>query len=593
MPLSCIGQCSTLVDVDDLDSRKVHSKDVVPSLGHVKRAKQQKQDLLKRPRIPPCLLLIEIITLIFEYVRQWDEYPPDDIEVKWDRTMGKKTLASLARTCKAFHEPALDVLWMKLDSLDPLIKLLPKRMWAKKYYPLMVRMFMREKHWVTFSKYAKRVKSVSGPCWQLSSSVQHNAISALTKSPHASLPLLPSLTELVWSELKMSNLIDPSVSLLQYFVGPKVTKVSLMLVCWPYHVPPEQAVLSKLWELCPDVTSFTAYFPRSSHNDPSQEVGAIVDHWPKLRTLQSCALPQSVMDTLASRRLLESLSIELNNCKPPLYVGKLPESLHNFSLGGNSAPLCTRYLESVHGSPRICGLRVGADDSTLEDIGGLIRALPIHLDKTALHDLKIELNSSYWAVAASETFPLDLPLITPLLAFRALRALDLDVFSAAGLDDMAYKAMAKAWPELREFKLGTVDVSNAIPKASVGAIVSLLTHCPFLETLHIAIDGTIPLPPASPPPYSGDDEDESAQSQGEESWGVSNILITELHVGHSPIDDINVIASCFGALMPRLRKIVTGNVNILYELQPVQGERWERVQAMLVGHLRSRGVSTE
>jgi hypothetical protein len=55
--------------------------------------------------------------------------------------------------------------------------------------------------------------------------------------------LLPNLTVLVWSELKMSNLIDPNVSLLEYFAGPGVTTISLF---WPNHVSSELAVLTDL-----------------------------------------------------------------------------------------------------------------------------------------------------------------------------------------------------------------------------------------------------------------------------------------------------------------------------------------------------------
>ncbi|KAH7890184.1 hypothetical protein F5I97DRAFT_1949410 [Phlebopus sp. FC_14] len=119
-------------------------------------------------------------------IREWDEFSFDDPEPRWDRKIGKATLASLARTCRAFHEPALDALWMKLDLLDPVIQLLPRRMWTKRYHPLLIRVFMREKHWLTFRKYASRVKSVRAPCWSLHSSVQYNIILALAK------PLYPS-----------------------------------------------------------------------------------------------------------------------------------------------------------------------------------------------------------------------------------------------------------------------------------------------------------------------------------------------------------------------------------------------------------------
>lgn len=39
-----------------------------------------------------------------------------------DDLVERRTLAALARTCRAFSDPALDYLWRKLDSLKPLIR---------------------------------------------------------------------------------------------------------------------------------------------------------------------------------------------------------------------------------------------------------------------------------------------------------------------------------------------------------------------------------------------------------------------------------------------------------------------------------------
>lgn len=93
----------------------------------------------KAAPIHRCLLISEILSLILEFVRRFDE--SSENETKWDRTSGKRTLASLARTCRALSSPTLDVLWMRLDNLDPLIKVLPRRMWGRKHYPLVVRPF--------------------------------------------------------------------------------------------------------------------------------------------------------------------------------------------------------------------------------------------------------------------------------------------------------------------------------------------------------------------------------------------------------------------------------------------------------------------
>ena len=66
-----------------------------------------------------CLYISEVLYLIFKFVRQCD------VQLHQGPPVGKKTLASLARTCHLFSSPALDVLWQDLYSFCPLIEVLP------------------------------------------------------------------------------------------------------------------------------------------------------------------------------------------------------------------------------------------------------------------------------------------------------------------------------------------------------------------------------------------------------------------------------------------------------------------------------------
>ena len=45
------------------------------------------------------------------------------------RVANDSTLAVLARTCKYFHEPAVQMLWRDLPDLVPLVKLFPENVW--------------------------------------------------------------------------------------------------------------------------------------------------------------------------------------------------------------------------------------------------------------------------------------------------------------------------------------------------------------------------------------------------------------------------------------------------------------------------------
>lgn len=72
-------------------------------------------------RIHPCLRVPELVDLIFRSFEELD-LPPS-----------LAALASLARTCRLFSEPALDVLWSRLPSIAPLLKLFPEEKWIEEY----------------------------------------------------------------------------------------------------------------------------------------------------------------------------------------------------------------------------------------------------------------------------------------------------------------------------------------------------------------------------------------------------------------------------------------------------------------------------
>lgn len=64
-----------------------------------------------------ALLISEVLSEIFAHVNE-DLGP---------RLAGKKpSLEALARTCKAFHEPAMDLLWADLDGITPLLGCVPR-----------------------------------------------------------------------------------------------------------------------------------------------------------------------------------------------------------------------------------------------------------------------------------------------------------------------------------------------------------------------------------------------------------------------------------------------------------------------------------
>ncbi|KAI9566259.1 hypothetical protein HD554DRAFT_1211377 [Boletus coccyginus] len=551
-----------------------------------------------------CPLIPDILCTILEFTQQCSKSSREDGSE--DQKLGKRTLASLAQTCRAISSPALDRLWMRLDSLVPLILLLPRRIWSQMvvifvfvralsdHHPYISsplpqgRMLISKKRWLRFRQYAVRVQFLHGPCRGIPPPVQFDVLTALVaRFPKASLPLLPNLTELVWSGPIPFASADLAVTLLvKFFAGSGVTSLSLFLDHRSLSAP-ARAVLFDLPNTCPNVTSFT-YTIQRPYPQPDITARYIVDivrRWPYLQALQISPCYRLVMTQLLSMPALTTLGIVVGSLN---LLGRLPDSIHTFSLEIRDwdSPY---WLGTLQGSPTRFHLRIIVLDSCSQRMGDYFQTLPTHLDNTRLHTLTIEVTQlPYYDLPIKSLSSLTEPLLEPLYAFSTLSALDLSSFCALSLNDAVYARMAMMWPELTSLKVGTSDVSKGSPAASVGAMIAVLRSCPHLQTLYIVFNGSIP-----PPPPDMVEEEENVDVEGVDEgkeqrlgvvvgqvngWGVSNRHITRIHVGNSPFwegtDSLKDLASCLKSVMPRLERIWS---------QTDVAELWRMVQNLLVG----------
>lgn len=67
----------------------------------------------------------DILDEICEYLAYDYDLDPINLDDAVIIDLSRRNLLHIAQTCKAFLEPALDRLWRSLDSLFPLLKILP------------------------------------------------------------------------------------------------------------------------------------------------------------------------------------------------------------------------------------------------------------------------------------------------------------------------------------------------------------------------------------------------------------------------------------------------------------------------------------
>ncbi len=174
------------------------------------------------------------------------------LEVILETTGGRRSVSRLARTCKAFKEPALDVLWRDLDSLTPLLGLFPSTLLKRARRPglglvrllslsapqesLLTRVLApaasallstldeqtkppEREDWSRVLAYGVRVKSIGYV--ELSGNIAPSILPMLEEHRPVTY-ILPNLTSLTWKVETAANL-----ERCRMFMGPHVEAVTL------------------------------------------------------------------------------------------------------------------------------------------------------------------------------------------------------------------------------------------------------------------------------------------------------------------------------------------------------------------------------
>ncbi|EIM92303.1 uncharacterized protein STEHIDRAFT_143705 [Stereum hirsutum FP-91666 SS1] len=118
------------------------------------------------------------------------------LEYVTDSPGGKRSLSRIARTCRAFCEPALDMLWKELDSLLPLITQFPNHLFKRSRRPgLGLAIMPLEEDWSKILEYGSRVRRLT---YDESSKSISPSIFPIIEEYRPRTYILPNLTTLIW-----------------------------------------------------------------------------------------------------------------------------------------------------------------------------------------------------------------------------------------------------------------------------------------------------------------------------------------------------------------------------------------------------------
>ncbi|EGO04127.1 hypothetical protein SERLA73DRAFT_69903 [Serpula lacrymans var. lacrymans S7.3] len=473
-----------------------------------------------------CLLVPDILSIIFKHILPEDPDSAEALEDDWQRS-----LAVLARTCRLFSDPALDVLWADLHDVEPILRCLPEDIWSGTGDSLCLRRPLCSKDLTIIRQYTHRVRKLQrGLDFDSITSTAHQDVyRAFTFLP-ISPPLFPNLQQLTDCRLHTNEDIPFFRRLI---AGPSI----------------KTAVLN----VDGAITTF----------DASDVLSQAVCQWNQLEELTCDALlNKQGMYHLAALDSLRSLNLDASNWRFDMYKNfDYPDDksmfphLQNLKLcftarsSGDACPIILRIFRSV---PK----QIHLEFCTPVGFDSIQASLAILGDKCG-ENHSLQKITVLFRPSGEEDQSLVLETIRPILRFSSMTDVNIGFFVSLSLDDGALRDIALAWPNLQSLHLnwGYGSDPDNHSRVSIAGLIELLALCPKLISLGIVLDTRIlPAPTAERP-----------------GGGTYNQAITSLHLGDSQISDPIAVAMIFSDILPRLNTIVASKYHA----------KWRQVVAQL------------
>ncbi|KAJ6449914.1 hypothetical protein C8R47DRAFT_999072 [Mycena vitilis] len=480
-----------------------------------------------------CLKITELVDMICSHLRRSGGAPD------------QHALATLARTCTTFKDPALDYLWKSTTLGQLLTSCMPPDLWAidivepklnRTQSPLRP---ICSSDWQRVHLYARRIR-------KLSSGRDRWFLDAIFPALSLTFPesLLDNLQHLQWYHH------GDDFHYISMFLRPSLISITINLTS-----AENSSLFSRLGQRCPKLANIS--------------IGALdsLDLRPMSQFVACLAFAQTISVPWLEHDALEHLST-LPMLKS-LQMGRLPKA--RLALAGHEVDVFPALRD-------FCVIEQGA----LEDVTSLLQLcskVPLEILSVDLdhHPLPADVQAFLAAVEGTRAAPLGwysphapppvAPSLTPPMAhvlplsFKNLTSLHLNCALGFDLDDHTVSLMAQAWPQIEQLFLNIVTF-NSRPRTTLESLHSIAQYCARITTLTIAFDGSA-------------DQTPSAHSPG---IIVGNESLRQMNVLHSPITTAKAMAEFLARVFPNLYRIATSRDFMDNWGDAELQEHWEAIQ---------------
>ncbi|KAG1758305.1 hypothetical protein EDD22DRAFT_998788 [Suillus occidentalis] len=450
-----------------------------------------------------ALAITELLTHILREV-----YNDEGLNLR----QGIKDIARVSQVCKTFRDPALDFLWRNIDTLLPLLRLLPHEIHEEHGDKARLSKVLGDLK----SSERERYFSISSRVRTLSFSEPREPIprNLIDDIVEYNLVLTPRVDVL---RLRISS--EAGLRLLPAFITPELTDISLSFDenLYVFDRPLNlddliKSVYMTIFRCAPKLVQFSVVdlheaIPLLSITEsPGQDTACLQSLTHATFYITAASLPQ-VLDLTSQLRKLEDLSIQAYE-KPFEEIPRLssfaPEtfsSLKNVTFDGSPDTInrifstfpANRTLQSA--ILRMHGLYTNADIA-LVLLGVVAAASKESLQKIIMTSVLSHNDLAHWDVDSridTRQFILDINAIEPALQFQ-----NLEIFSAClgvplYLTDEDHLRIAQTWRSVRLLYLSSI-VQRVVwahrPPASIASLVHYARYCRSLKALGLCLDAS-------------------------------------------------------------------------------------------------------
>ncbi|EIW78554.1 hypothetical protein CONPUDRAFT_156532 [Coniophora puteana RWD-64-598 SS2] len=422
-----------------------------------------------------------------------------------------KDISALARVCRSFSDPSLDVLWSTLDSLFPLLMCLPDDVLAieagQKIQTLKytLKRSLTTADWDIFLKYSRRVFSLSSrdefePDLANSLKTRSNyypivgasVVDALSKPP-TDRPF-PNLRMLRWKSAD-----HHALPLLRTLIGPTITH---FLAFTNVLDKPASDLVATLGESCPYMRVFCWDTKAPFDDHAVRAFSGTVVSWKHLIHLSGVTLSAHALQSLSTSDTLLYVDATVGGSLPDSQVPKTIASTFSgpkaFLLRSPLAPGQTlATLANWMNTSMLCPdmLNVMSDTSSEGAFFDLTDAVSERCNWEALKVFHIteEVTETLTRFSQSDDILLTCPMIRPVFRFGNLTQLQIKSARTILLTSSDLLELAEALPKLAVLSINESAGWRTCPRVTMHVLRGLVTRLPSLQKLAIAFNAEGPV----------------------------------------------------------------------------------------------------